>query len=209
MARAWLLTCGALAAGSLAGWWLPAAALDWQPVLAPVEPWRFVTAAWVHWSALHLVANLAGVVVVAALGQVARLPIAPALALAAAWPLTHAGLLLQPALARYGGASGVLHAAVAVAACWLIVARRGRQRGIGAAIAVGLALKLLLERPWQGPLAQPAGWDIAVAPAAHLSGALAGLSCALATLGALAVSGGLGAAGPVAPRRHRQSPHER
>ncbi|MBL8326907.1 MAG: rhombosortase [Rubrivivax sp.] len=172
-----------LAAGSVIAWWLPAAALDWQPEAALAQPWRLVTAAWVHWSPLHLGANLAAAVVVAALGCAARLPAAAALAWALAWPLTHAGLWAQPALARYGGASGVLHAAVAVAACWLVATRRGPARGVGGAIAAGLAAKVLLEQPWRGPLAHAAGWDIAVAPWAHASGALAGVAGALMVAG--------------------------
>ncbi len=175
--RAWLTVCGVLAAGSAIAWFVPAVLLDWQPALAWREPWRLVTAAFVHWSPLHLAANLAGAAVVAALGVAARLPAPAALALAAAWPLTHAGLLLQPALAHYGGASGVLHAAVAVAACWLVARERGMPRRIGAVIAVGLTLKVLLEEPWAGPLAHPRGWDIAVAPLAHASGALCGAVC--------------------------------
>ena len=175
-ARGWLLVCGALAAGSIVTWWLPTALLDWQPARSLDDPWRFVTAAWVHWHEWHLAANLAGCAMVAWLGVAARLPNAAAWALAAAWPLTHAGLLLQPALAHYGGASGVQHAAAAVAACWLMAEGRGgeptsssarrRARFIGIAIAAGLIAKVLLEKPWSGPLAAEPAWGIAVAVAA-------------------------------------------
>ncbi|MBL8289320.1 MAG: rhombosortase [Rubrivivax sp.] len=192
VARGWLLVCGALAGGSAAAWWLPSALLDWQPAHALDQPWRFVTAAWVHWHEQHLLANLAGCAVVAWLGVAARLPSAAAGALAAAWPLTHAGLLLQPALAHYGGASGVLHAAAAVAACWLVVGRRNgalagsgrRARLIGVAIAAGLVAKVLLEKPWGGPLAAEPAWGIAVAVAAHASGAAAGAVAALTAMAA-------------------------
>ncbi|MFO1268447.1 MAG: hypothetical protein U1F67_17790 [Rubrivivax sp.] len=148
-----------------------------QPARALDDPWRFVTAAWVHWHEWHLAANLAGCAVVAWLGVAARLPNAAAWAFAAAWPLTHAGLLLQPALAHYGGASGVLHAAVAVGACWLMAEGRGgevasssggrRARFIGIAIAGGLVAKVLLEKPWSGPLEAEPAWGIAVAVAAR------------------------------------------
>jgi hypothetical protein len=151
-----------------------------------------------------------GTAVVAMLGVAARLPARAAVALALAWPLTHAGLWIQPALAHYGGASGVLHAAVAIAACWLIagaagaadaagsreardVARVGPRdlgasgvrrhtRLIGAAIGAGVVIKVLLEQPWAGPLASSRAWDIAVAPIAHASGVLAGVAAALVTL---------------------------
>lgn len=182
-ATAWLAVCALLGLGSVIAWWLPAAVLDWQPQLAAAQPWRFATAAWVHWSPLHLAANLAGVGVVAALGQVGRLPTPAAIAWLLAWPLTHAGLLAEPALAHYGGASGVLHAAVAVAACGLWVGGPDRRaRAIGAAIALGAVAKVLLEEPWRGPLADGAGWDIAIAPLAHASGTVAGFAMAALVL---------------------------
>jgi rhomboid family GlyGly-CTERM serine protease len=154
-------------------------ALDWQPGLALVQPWRAWSAVWVHYSELHLAANLAGCALVAALGWAAPLPPRAALAWLVAWPLTQLGLLLQPALAHYGGLSGVLHAGVAIAA--LQLAREGpkRRRVLGLAILAGLVLKVLLEAPWAGPLAHPPGWDIATAPLAHASGLLAGLIAAL------------------------------
>jgi rhomboid family GlyGly-CTERM serine protease len=177
--RAWLALCALAAIGAGAGWLLPAAWLDWQPSLAASEPWRLWTAAFVHWSPLHLGANLAGCAVLAGFGAAAAVPGRAAMAWLLAWPLTHAALLAQPALAHYGGLSGVLHAGVAVVAVALL-ARAGRSRAVGAAVAAGLLAKLLLERPWAGPLAHPAGWDIAVAPLAHAAGAAAGALCALA-----------------------------
>ena len=179
-ARAWVTLCGAAALLSVLVWWCPANLLDWQPGRASAEPWRAISAAWVHWSPLHLGANLLGAAVLAALGWAARLPARAALAWALAWPLTHLALGVQPALAHYGGLSGVLHAGVAVAACWLLLQERGPRRGVGAAIALGLALKLLLEEPWGPPLRDSPGWDIALAPLAHATGALAGAVCALA-----------------------------
>ena len=192
----WLLLCavavgGALGvsalAGSLgAGPCLPHAltnALRWSPELAITEPWRCISAAWVHLSRQHLVANLGGSVLVAALGVVAGCGPRAALAWALAWPLTHLGLLLQPTLSAYGGLSGLLHAGVAVACVHVIRAERGQRgarRWIGAALLAGLLAKLWLEAAWLGPLRQVPGWDIAIAPAAHASGAAAGLLCAWA-----------------------------
>ena len=174
----WLRLAAAFAAASLIAEWLPAPWLDWQPALASTEPWRAFTAAWVHWSALHLGVNLLGAAVVAALGLAARLPAAAAAAWLAAWPLTQAGLAVQPALLHYGGLSGVLHAGVAVAALWLLVRDSGRRRALGAAVMAGLVLKVLLEQPWGPPLRTGGGWDIATAPLAHATGLLAGLLCA-------------------------------
>jgi rhomboid family GlyGly-CTERM serine protease len=172
-----LATAGALLAGTL-----PSQTLDWQPALAWSQPWRWWSAAFVHWSALHLAANLAGVAVVAALGWAAAVPPRVAVAWAAAWPLTHLALLTQPALLHYGGLSGLLHAGVACAAVWLLWSGRGMRRAIGGAIAVGLAAKIVAEAPWAHPLLHPTGWDIAVAPLAHASGALSGALCTLAAL---------------------------
>lgn len=168
--------------GALVAWPLPAALLDWQPGLASTEPWRAFSAAFVHWSTQHLAANLGAAALLLALGWAARLPRAAALAWLAAWPLTHLGLLLKPELAHYGGLSGVLHAALAVAASWLLVRSRGARRAIGAALALGLVVKVMAERPFGEPLRQAAGWDIALAPVAHASGAIAGFACATAVL---------------------------
>ena len=158
-----------------------AAGLDWQPTLALQQPWRSVTAAWVHLSGQHLVGNLVGAVLVAAYGSAAGCGRRAALAWALAWPLTHAALALQPTLGHYGGLSGLMHAGVAVA-CWqLLRGEQGQRRAVGAAVLAMMTLKLLLEAPWQGgPLRHEPGWDIAIAPLAHTTGALAGLLCAAA-----------------------------
>jgi len=176
---AWLAVTVALAVPAALAFFAPRAATDllvWRPELAAGQPWRAWSAVWIHLSGLHLAANLAGAALVAALGVTARLPRRAALAWLLAWPLTQWGLLAMPALLRYGGLSGVLHAGVAVIAVELIARRADRRdRALGFAIAAVLAVKLLGETPWRGPLAYPAGWDIAVAPIAHATGVLAGL----------------------------------
>lgn len=186
--RAWAALAVLLVLGSLLAWWAPALLLDWQPAHAATEPWRAWTAAFVHWSAGHLGANLGATAVVAAFGWAAGMPPRATLAWAAAWPLGHLGLLLRPELAHYGGLSGVLHGGVAVAVLWLLVCGCGRRRIIGGLVGTGLAVKLLLEQPWGPALRHAAGWDIALAPLAHGTGALAGLLCAAL---ALAVPGGV------------------
>ena len=154
--------------------------LDWQPSLALAQPWRCWSAAWVHWSDAHRWANLAGTVLVAALGWRGHCDRFDSLAWFVAWPLTHLGLLLQPTLAHYGGLSGVLHGGVVVVAVSLLQRDRGARRALGVAILLGVSLKIGLEQPWQGALQRMPGWNIAIAPAAHLSGALTGAGCALA-----------------------------
>lgn len=170
---AWCGVAVLLAGGALLAHGGSGASIDWQPALAFGQPWRWWSAAWVHWSDRHLAANLAGVTLVAALGWAAGLPVRAAFAWLAAWPLTQLGLLLQPEIAHYGGLSGVLHAGAAIVAVHLL-RDRGRRR-IGAALLAGLGLKLLIEAPWAGPLRQAPGWDIGIAPLAHATGVGAGL----------------------------------
>ncbi|MEO7150157.1 MAG: hypothetical protein ABIX46_00365 [Burkholderiaceae bacterium] len=182
-AAGWCALCALLAACAMLGWSRDRAALDWQPALAASQPWRAWSAVAVHYSALHLAANLAGALLVGALGWTARVTPMAVLAWAIAWPFTHAALAVEPALVHYGGLSGVLHAGVAVVALHLAVVGRGSARVIGGALLAGLAVKLLSEAPWAGPLRHPPGWDIAVAPLAHATGVAAGLIAELAVLG--------------------------
>ncbi|MED5621573.1 rhombosortase [Ideonella sp. BN130291] len=176
---AWLALALVLVTGTLAAWGAPPAALAWQPELAVAQPWRWWSAAFVHFSRWHALANLAGLALVAALGVVGSLPPRAAAAWCLAWPLTHLALLARPELALYGGLSGVLHAGVVVAGWHLLRHQRGRCRAIGVALLLGAALKVLLEAPWGPVLRHPADWDIAIAPLSHATGALAGLVCAL------------------------------
>lgn len=169
----WPTLCAALAALALLAWPLPRDWLDWQPALAAAQPWRAVTAAFVHWTPLHLGANLAGCAVVALLCSRAALGGREVAAGLVAVPLTQFGLLLRPELQRYAGLSGVLHALVAIAALTLLM-RGGRERWIGAGIGLGLAAKLALEHPLGPVLRVTPDFDFPVAPFAHLSGALAG-----------------------------------
>jgi hypothetical protein len=41
-----------------------------------------------------------------------------------------------------------------------------------------VAVKLLIEAPWGPALRHPPDWDIAIAPLAHATGAIAGLAAA-------------------------------
>lgn len=179
---AWALLGALLLLPAWGVWGDPAApaVLAWQAATAWSEPWRLWSAAWVHLSGLHLAANAAGGLLVIALGVAAALPRRAALAWALAWPLTHAALAAAPALARYGGLSGVLHAGVAVVAVALWC-RAGRgERRVGGTIGAVLLLKVLLEAPWRAAVARPEGWDIAVAPFAHAAGVLVGALLAAA-----------------------------
>lgn len=178
---AWWGLCALLGALGVLGRHVPRDLLDWQPALALTQPWRSFSAVAVHYSQVHLLVNLAGVAVVAALGWAARVTAGMGVAWVVAWPLTHIGLLSDPQLAHYGGLSGVLHAGVAIAALHLILAAGSQQRRIGTAIAFGLAIKVALEFPWS-PASFHAGLGIMVAPLAHLSGVVVGLVCGAAAV---------------------------
>ena len=170
-----MITAGAFAALALLAWPFDNAQFLWHPD----QPWRAFTAPFAHLSLMHLIANLAGCVVVGVLGQVARLPPRASGAWLLALPLTQLGLLLRPDLTSYGGLSGLVHAGVAVIAVELL-ATPGRRRNIGLAVLAGLVCKLWLEEPF-GPAVQlRTGWDIAIAPFAHLTGAVAGCITAIA-----------------------------
>jgi len=183
----------ALCVGSLLSWFLPALWLDWQPALAWQQPWRAWTSVWVHWSLLHLGANLFAAVVVGAYGYSARMPVSATLAWLAAWPLTQLGMLLLPHLSQsllhYGGLSGMLHGGVAIVCAELLFKQQGARRWVGAAVSLGLVIKLVSEAPWGPVLRESADWDIAVVPLAHSSGAVAGLLCWLLLQGAGALKG--------------------
>lgn len=177
--RAWIALALLLGLGSALAWGAATEAIDWQPGLAGRHPWRAFSAVFVHYSALHLLANLAGVALVGGLGQAAHVPLRCSVAWLAAWPLTQCGLLLQPQLLHYGGLSGVLHAGVSIVAIHLVWRGAPRERRIGVAILGVLLAKVMVEAPWAGPLRHPPGWDIAVAPLAHATGVAAGVLCSL------------------------------
>lgn len=174
---AWSALAVMLAFGAVLAWPVNREAIDWQPGLVWSQPWRAFSAVFVHYSGLHLAANLAGSVLVGALGRAGPVPARTALAWLISWPLTQIGLVMQPGLLHYGGLSGVLHAGVAVAAVHLLFVGTTTQRRIGFAILTVLAAKVIHEAPWEGTLRHPEGWDIAVAPLAHATGAIAGAMC--------------------------------
>jgi rhomboid family GlyGly-CTERM serine protease len=186
---AWVALAGMFGLCALLGWPVAHDTLDWQPARAFTEPWRAFTPIGVHYSAAHLIGNLAGVALASLGGVAAMVPARLACAWLAAWPLTHLGLLLRPELQHYGGLSGVVHAGIAALVVWVLATGRTRaQRVVGAAVALGFVAKLLSETPWGSTLRQPEGWDITVAPLVHTTGAIAGALCALVAIATLRFS---------------------
>lgn len=180
----WLAVAGGL---SLASSLLFALGDPANWALDRAHPQRLLVAGLAHWNALHWIGNLSGLAVLGLLGRRAGLGGREALAWLLAGPLAHGLLLLHPQLPPYAGLSAWLHAGVAVAALALL-RRDGQARWIGAAIGVGLLLKLGLEQPW-GPLLRPGDWwGGATLPLAHAAGALAG-----------GLAGGLAGAGGFRP----------
>lgn len=195
---AWLAVALLLALPALALGWTDLARPDalhaawlWQRERLASQPWRLFSSAWVHGGAIHLGANLLGALLVAGLGWSARAPARSALAWLAAWPLTQLGLLLDPQLRFYGGASGVLHAGCAVVAVHLLVDRVGPaaaaclrgSRTIGLGLLAMLLVKVALEAPWQHSVIERAPLDVLVVPLAHASGVASGVAGALLAAG--------------------------
>jgi rhomboid family GlyGly-CTERM serine protease len=178
---AWVALAAALAIGAVLAQVAAAPALlDWQPDRWLVQPWRWWTAGFVHLSTSHFTANLLAVALLAAFGMVGGVPPRTTVAWAVAWPLTHVALLCMPSLRHYGGLSGVVHAGAGAAAFYLGVSGPRRQRFVGFA-ALGLLLaKVLSETPWRAAVQVSPHWDIPIAPIAHLTGAVAGVTCAAA-----------------------------
>jgi len=176
---AWFAVASTLALGTVLAWGRPPDAIDWQPALAWRQPWRAWSAVFVHYSGLHLLGNAAGLSLVTAFGLAARAPLRLAMAWAVAWPLTQFGLLTQPALAHYGGLSGVVHAGVAIVITHVLITGTRGQRLVVATVLAGLLAKIATETPWRAPVQHLEGWDIGIAPIAHVTGVLSGTLCLL------------------------------
>ncbi|HET7793312.1 MAG TPA: rhombosortase [Rhizobacter sp.] len=178
---AWCAVALALLIGSLLSFALHATpALEWQPSLAATQAWRWWSAAFVHYSALHLIGNLCGLALTAAFGWVTHMPPRAALAWFIAWPLTHLAFLFAvPDLLHYGGLSGVVHAGVAIVITQVLIFGTRGQRLVVGTVLVGLLTKIATETPWREAVQRHEGWDIGIAPMAHVTGVLSGLLCLL------------------------------
>jgi rhomboid family GlyGly-CTERM serine protease len=182
----WMALSLLLGIGSLLAWvaspWLPREAIDWQPALWAVQPWRLFTASLVHYSPMHLGGNLLALLLVALLGMAAQLRTRCAVAWMLGIPLCHLALLARPEVLHYGGLSGISHVGVAVVVTELLVCGDRTQRRIAAALGAGLLAKIWSESPSGTGLRLVEGWDIAVVPWAHASGVAGGAAAMLALI---------------------------
>ncbi len=156
-------------------------ALRWQrSALADGQPWRMLSAHFVHFGMLHALANLTGMVLVIEwLGAPVRPVEAAWVMLCSAIAITGGLALFSPAVSWYVGLSGVVHGLWAGFALlgWSRQRRGSRLRRIRLpAAALGLlALKLAMPPlPW---LASSSG--LPVVPQSHWYGALGGSVAAL------------------------------
>ena len=134
---------------------------------------HLISCAWVHANTAHLLANLAGVVIMCLLAWLARVDLTHAGLWLLSWPLTHLALLLDPRLHSYFGMSGVLHAGITLLALHIV-----RQNNTVSAIPswtgwillLGVPLKCVLENPRLLPLIDRPELGMQVAPLSHVSG---------------------------------------
>ncbi len=181
------VVCGALAVLSIdEGRWHDL--FDYRrDAIADGQSWRLVSAHVMHLSVAHAVLDLAGLLLVAwifdaeltARHQVFTCLVGAATIDASLW-------MLHPEVDRYVGLSGLLHAWFAAGATrWLLASPHesggdlvGRKRLWGAALLIGLAIKLALEARHEAFWLT--GWSFPVVTAAHRWGGVAG--CAVGAL---------------------------
>ena len=144
--------------------------------IAAGEWWRLLGAHFVHFDLRHLLLNLCGLALLWWLFAAdARARDWLVVLLVSALTVSAGLWFLDPGVAWYLGASGMLHGAWAGAA----LAAWPRWRLESQLALVLLAAKLAFER-WQGPLSGGLDAALPVVTAAHLYGALGGLAAAAA-----------------------------
>ncbi len=154
--------------------------MAWQPALWKSAPWTLWTAPLEHFVFAHALANNLALATLAVLGSLVSAQPRDALALLLAWPLSTLGLVLWPEIGGYYGLSGLVHAAAAILTVRALSAPSDSSESrIGQWMAIGLLLKLALERGWSMPVGFESSWGFNVVFAAHLTGAVAGSAMAL------------------------------
>lgn len=141
------------------------------------QAWRLVTAHLVHLGWGHLWPNLLALLLIGGLLEEFLKPVEWLVASVVTAVAISVGLyLLDPGTQWYVGLSGVLHGLVACGAATMLATRT---IGLGAALAVGLGLKLAWEQVYGPVPLTAASVGGAVVVAAHLYGAVAGAAAGL------------------------------
>lgn len=175
-ALAWPGLCVALGLSSVLVWVIGGSGrLAWRAASWQDAPWLLWTASLAHLSGPHLLANLAGLLVLGVLGAFLQARAGAVLALLLAWPLGTLALLWWPQISAYSGMSGLLNAMVAV--LWAHCVLGSGSKPASFLILAALLLKLHGEHAWSRPIAFDPHWGFNVVYAAHLAGALAGAVC--------------------------------
>lgn len=160
----------------LLGMLLPPSGFRLVPSAALTEPWRLLTAHWVHLTAGHALLNLAAFTGFAfVLPDLGRTRPVLLLILAASFSVDLGVLLLHADLAWYVGFSGVLYGMAAGAA----VLSTARRRPAGPVILVGLAVKLAFDELYGTPAGTIAIVGGKVLSEAHLYGVSGGVLAGL------------------------------
>jgi len=167
-----------------------ATAFEYRRALLAAQPWRLLTAHFVHINWAHVLVNAAAWVVVARLFALELGPSRQVTLVAAASVAIGAGLAFAyPEIAWYRGFSGVLHAlffagATSWAGAAFATAAKGRLGGLWLPLALWLggAIKVVIEQPVAGR-AEYADWlGAPTVPQAHLLGSVCGVALGIAFL---------------------------
>jgi len=154
--------------------------LEYRRAVAFAEPWRLLTAHFVHLSFLHALLNGVALLLLGRLfGDRLRTGEFWIVLLAAPVVISLAFWFVLPGLQWYRGLSDVLHAIYFAGCVVWIAAASGRARWLPiAALLVG-TLKVLIEQPWDSSFPIHAMLHVAVVPQAHLIGAIVGAAAGL------------------------------
>lgn len=135
------------------------------------EVWRLLTGHLVHFSPSHLVMDVAALALAGSLLELRTCVPRPILFLVAPGVISLVLLLFEPAMARYGGLSGLATTTMVYLALHML-ADGLLARTLGLAALVGLAAKITLEWNGSSPLfATMADDSVVAAPLSHAAGA--------------------------------------
>lgn len=181
MRREFAIGLGLVVIAILAAELFPVAGfLEYRRALAFSEPWRLLTAHYVHLSFLHACLNGVALLLLGHLFA-DRLRPRDVFAMLALAPLgiSITFWLLLPELQWYRGLSGVLHAIYFAGCVAWISQTAGKARWLPIAALVGGTVKVLLEQPWDASFPVHEVLRVAVVPQAHLIGAIVGTAAGL------------------------------